>query len=115
MDQPAPSSQIVASEIIENPESPQSPDNVVENVPRVGVAIPLGIGLESSSEDEYEEPSSKEKNNNVDESNGPVINNLSIDYGFEEDFFGDSNSSLYSRPDINMLRGWRAFVLEWQI
>ena len=115
MDQPGPSSRVVSSEIIESPESPQSPDNVVQNVPRVGVEISLGIGLESSSEDEYEEPSSEEDdvvNDDNDNNNGPADEEPLIDYGFEEDFIGDSNFTLYSRRDVNMLRGWRAFVLD---
>ena len=115
MDQPGPSSRVVSSEIIESPESPQSPDNVVQNVPRVGVEIPLGIGLESSTEDEYEEPSSEEENvdnDDNDNNNGPADDEPPIDYGFEEDFIGDSNFTLYSRRDVNMLRGWRAFVLD---
>ena len=115
MDQPGPSSRVVSSEIIESPESPQIPDNVVQNVPRVGVEIPLGIGLESSSEDEYEEPSSEEENvdnDDNDNNNGPADEEPPIDYGFEEDFIGDSNFTLYSRRDVNMLRGWRAFVLD---
>ena len=116
MDQPGPSSRIDAPEIIlESPESPQSPDNLIENVPRVGVEIPLGIGLESSSEDEYEEPSSEEENvgnDGNDNNNGPADEEPPIDYGFEEDFIGDSHFTLYSRHDVNMLRGWRAFVLE---
>ena len=86
MDQPGPSSRVAASEIIESPESPQSPDNIVQNVPRLRVEIPLGIGLESSSEDEYEEPSSEEEDNNVDENNGPVNNNHPpVDYGYDDD------------------------------
>ena len=113
MDQPGPSSRNVgSSEIIESPESPQSPDNGVQNVPRVGVDIPLGIGLESSSEDEYEEPSSEEENVDNDNNNGPADEEPPIDYGFEEDFIGDSNFTLYSRHDVNMLRGWKAFVLD---
>ena len=92
MDQPGPSSRMVASEVIESPESPQSPDNVVQNVPRVGVEIPLGIGLESLSEDEHEEPSSE-----WDNDNGTVINeepagqNEPVDYGYDEDYIGDTH------------------------
>ena len=113
MDQPGPSSRVVPSEIIESPESPPSPCNIVENVLRVGVEIPLGIGLESSSEDEYEEPSSEEENNNVDENNGPVNNNHPpVDYGYDDDYIGDDQFTLFSRRDIYLLKGWRAYVLE---
>ena len=102
MDQPAPSSRIVAPEIIESPESPQSPDNIVENVPRVAVEIPLGIGLESSSEDEYEEPSSEEENNNVDEKNGPVYVNPPVDDGYDDYYIGDDQFTLYTPRYIYM-------------
>ena len=112
MDQPGPSSRVVNSNIIESPENPQSPDNVVEAVPRVGVEIPLGIGLESSSEDEYEEPSSEEENNNVDGNNGPVNNNPPVDYGHDDDYIGDDQFTLYIRRDIYALKSWRAYVLE---
>ena len=112
MVQPGPSWRIVASEIIESPESPQSPDNLVENVPRVGVEIPLGIGSESSSEDEYEEPSSEEEKIKVDEKNGPVNNNPPIEYGFDDDYVGDDHFTLYTRRDVHALKGWSAFVLE---
>ena len=113
MDEAGPSSRIVAPEIIESPESPQSPDNVVENVPRVGVLIPFGIGLESSSEDEYEEPSSEEENNDVainDEQ--PAEQNGAVDYGFIEDYIGDSQFTLYTRRDLYLIKDWRAYVLE---
>ena len=113
MDQPGLSSRVVASEIIESPESPQSPDNKVQNVPRVGVEIPLRIGLESSSEDEYDEPSSEEEDNNVDENNGPVKNNHPpVDYGYDDDYIGDDQFTLYTRRDVYALKGWRAYVLE---
>ena len=112
MDQPGPSSRIVAPEIIESPESPQSPYKKVENVPRVGSENPLRIGLESSSEDEYEEPSSEEENNNVDENNGPVNNNPPVDYGYDDDYIGDDQFTLYTRRDIYAIKGWRAYVLE---
>ena len=66
MDQPGPSSRTTIPQLIESPESPTgsnasgiSVNN--DNVLRVGIEIPLGIGLESSSEDEYEEPSSEEE------------------------------------------------------
>ena len=111
--EPGPSSRIVASEIVESPESPQSPNNVVENIPYVGVEISLGIGLESSSEDEYEETSSEEDNKN-----GPVNieqsaeQNEPVDYGYDEVYIGDTNFTLYTRRDVYLLKGWRAFVLE---
>ena len=119
MDQPGPSSRIGAPEIIESPESPTSsnasdvPINENNNVPRVGIEIPLGIGLEDSSEDEYEEPSSEEEevNNNEDDDDDNE-QPAAVDYGYDEDFIGDSNFTLYSRHDVNMLRGWRTFVLD---
>ena len=111
MDQPGPSSRVVSSEMIESPESPPSPDNGVQNVPRVGVEIPFGIGLEDSSEDEYEEPSSEEEEVNNNESDDDDNEQpAAVDYGYEEDFIGDSNFTLYSRQDVNMLRGWRTFL-----
>ena len=58
MDQPRPSSRNIEPQMNESPESPSSPDNRIDNIPRLGVEIPLGIGLESSSEDEYEGPCS---------------------------------------------------------
>ena len=119
MDQPGPSSRTTLPQLFESPESPTgsnasgiSVNN--DNVPRVGIEIQLGIGLESSSEDEYEEPSSEEENvNNVnDDGNGPGNQAAQVDYGFDEDFIGDSQFTLYSRRDIYLLKGWRAYVLE---
>ena len=121
MDQPGPSSRTTIPQLIESPESPTGSNasgisvNNNDNVPRVGIEIPLGIGLESSSEDEYEEPSSEEENvNNVDndDGNGPVNQAAQVDYGFDEDFIGDNHFTLYSRRDIYLLKGWRAYVLE---
>ena len=120
MDQPGPSSRVVASEIIESPESPTGSNSsdvpTNENIiPRVGVEIPLGIGLDSSSEEEYEEPSSEEenvKNVDYDDGNGPVNQAAQVDYGFDEDYIGDDQFTLYSRRDIYLLKGWRAYVLE---
>ena len=88
----------------------------VNNIPRVRIEIPLGFGLESSSEDEYEELSSEQENVNNDDNNkdGPVNEEPPVDYGFEEDFIGDSNFILYSRQDVNLLTGWRAFVMDRQ-
>ena len=66
MDQPGPSSRKVVPQFIqESPESPSEPEKFEKdnNLPNVGIKIPLGIGLESSPEDEYEEPSSEEVNN----------------------------------------------------
>ena len=37
---------------------------------------------------------------------------MALVYGFEDDFIGDSQFTLYSRRDVNLLRGWRAFVLD---
>ena len=121
MDQPGPSSRTTVSQLIESPEIPAESNasgisaNNNDNVPRVGIEIPLGIGLESSSEDEYEEPSSGEENvNNVnnDDGNGPINQAAQVDYGFDEDYIGDSQFTLYSRQDIYLLKGWREYVLE---
>ena len=110
MDQPGPSSRIVTPEIIE---SPQSPHNVVEIVPRVEVEIPPGIGLESSSGDEFDEPSSEEENIDVAIKNEqPAEQNGAVGYGFDEDYIGDSQFTLYTRRDLYLLKGWRAYVLE---
>ena len=86
---------------------------VNDDVPRVGIEIPLGIGLESSSEDEYEEPSSDVEIVAAN-GNGPVNIDPPIDYEYDDDFIGDSHSTLYSRRDLFLLKGWRAFVLEWR-
>ena len=117
MDQPGPSSQNVIPETPESPSGSNSSevstnDNI--NTPRVGIEIPLGIGLEDSS-DEYEEPSSEDENgnNNDDENNiGPAEQNEPIDYGYDEDYIGDSQSTLYTRRDVYSLQGWRTFVRE---
>ena len=123
MDQPGPSSSTTIPQLIESPESPTGSNasgisvNNKDNVPRIGIEFPLGIGLETSSEDEYEEPSSEEENvNNVDndDGNGPVNQAAQIDYGFDEDFIGDNQFTLFSRRDIYLLKGWRAYVLERQ-
>ena len=120
MDQPGPSSRTTIPQLIESPQSPTGSNasgisSNTDNVPRVGIEVPLGIGLESSSEDEYEEPSSEEENvNNVnnDDGNCPVNQAAQVDYGFDEGFIGDSQFTLYSRGDIYLLKGWRAYVLE---
>ena len=118
MDQPGPSSRnVVPQYIAESPESPSESENFdsPNNIPRVGVEIPLGIGLES--DDEYEEPSSEEGddvnnvNNDMDD-NGPDNQAAPIDYGFDEDHIGDDRFTLYSRRDVYLLKGWRAYVLE---
>ena len=88
---------------------------VINDITRVGIEIPLKINLESSTEDEYEEPSSEEENENVAANNdddGPVNDIAQVDYGFDSDCIGDSNFTLFSRRDVYLLRGWRAFVLE---
>ena len=119
MDQPGPSSRNVPQGIRESPESPSEPENIEidNNVPRVGIEIPLGIGLES--DDEYEEPSSEEDDNvnNVDsdsDNNGPANQAAPapVDYGYDEDYIGDEQFTLYTRRDIYALKGWRAYVLE---
>ena len=119
MDQPGPSSRTTVPQIIERPESPTGSNSSDfstndSNIPRLGIEIPLGIGLESSSEDEYEKPSSEEENvDNFDDNNdGPINEEPPVDYGFEDDFIGDSHFIFYSRRDVNLLRWWRAFELE---
>ena len=120
MDQPGPSSRNVVPQIIqESLESPSEPEIIdsSNNIPRVGVEIPLGIGLEY--EDEYEEPSSEEEDdvNNVDsdsDDNGPANQAAPapVDYGYDEDYIGDEQFTLYTRRDIYALKGWRTYVLE---
>ena len=120
MDQPGPSSRNVIPQIIqESPESPSEPEIIdnPNNIPRVGVEIPLGIGLES--DEEYEEPSSEEEDdvNNVNsDSDDNVPANQAVpapvDYGYDEDYIGDEQFTLYTRRDIYALKGWRAYVLE---
>ena len=98
MDQPGPSSRTTVPQIIESPESLTgsiSSDvfiNDNNNVPRVGIEIPLGIGSEDSSENEYEEPSSEKEevnNNSDDDDNGPANQAAPIDYGFDDDYIKD--------------------------
>ena len=120
MDQPGPSSSNAVPQIIlESPESPSESETVdnPNNIPRVGVEIPLGIGLES--DDEFEEPSSEEEEdvnnvNNDSDDNGPVNQAAPapVDYGYDDDYIGDEQFTLYSRRDIYALKGWRAYVLE---
>ena len=83
----------------ESPESHSSPDERIDYFPRVWVEILFGIGLESSSEDEYEEPSSQEENNNVHDNNGPPV-----DYGYDDDYIGDAKFTLYTRRDLSFSR-----------
>ena len=97
MDQPGPSSRNIIPETPASPTGSDSSDVVTNNnVPRVGLEIPLGYGLESSSEDEYEEPSSEEEDvkNNDDDDNGPVNQAAPIDYGFDDDYIGDDQFTL---------------------
>ena len=120
MDQPGPTSRNVTPETPESPSASNSSEvstNDNTNIPRVGIEIPLGIGLEDSSDDEYEEPSSEDENvnNNDDEiDNGPANQAAPapVDYGFDEDFIGDSQFTFFTRRDVYALKGWRAFVLE---
>ena len=122
MDQPGPSSSNAVPQIIlESPESPSESETMdnPNNFPRVGVEIPLGVGLES--DDEFEEPSSEEEENvnNVNsdsDDNGPVNQAAPapVDYGYDDDYIGDEQFTLYSRRDIYALNGWRAYVLEWR-
>ena len=114
IDQPGPSSRNVLPETPERHTESNSSDVTVNNIPRVAIEILSGNGLESSSEDEYEEPSSGEEsvNNDGDNIDGPINEEPPVDYGFEDDFIGDSHFTLYSRRDVNLLRGWRPFVLD---
>ena len=120
MDPPGPSSRNEIPETPENPTGSNSSEvstNDNNNFPGVAIEIPLGIGLEDSSEDEHEQPSSEEENvnNDYDDYDDPVNAEPPVDYGFEEDFIGDSNFTLCSRQDFNMLRGRRASVTDWRI
>ena len=117
MDQPGPSSRNVIPQIIqESPESPSEPEIIdnPNNIPRVGVEIPLGLGLESA--EEHEEPSSEEEDNVNRDSDDNVPANQAVsapvDYGYDEDYIGDEQFTLYTRRDIYALKGWRAYVLE---
>ena len=117
MRQPEPSSHNVIPETPDNPTGSNSFDVSINNninIPRVGIEILLGIALESSSEDEYEERLSGEENVNNDDDNndGPVNKEPPVDYGFEDDFIGDSHFTLYSRRHVNLLKGWRAILVE---
>ena len=106
MDQPGRSSRNVVPQIIQkSPESPSEAEDVENsnNIPRVGAEIPLRIGLEPSSEDEYEEPFAEEENNA-----GPQ----NPDYGYDDDFVGDDHFTLYTRRDVYSLQEWKAFVRE---
>ena len=113
-DQPGASSRNALPETPESPTESNLSQVSLNNTPRVGIEIPLGIGLESSSEDEHEEFSSGKENvkNNDDNNDGPVNEEPPVDYGFEDDFIGDSHFTLYSRRDVNLLKGWVAFVLD---
>ena len=122
MDQPGPSARTTVPQIIESPESPTGSNssevsiNDNNNVPRVGIEIPLGFGLEDSSKDEYEEPSSGEeeetKISDDDDDDGPANQAAPIDYGFDDDYFRDDQFTLYTRRDVYLLKCWRAYVLE---
>ena len=106
MDQPGPSSRNVVLQIIqESPESPSEPRNIENdsNIPRVTIEIPLGIRLESSLEDEYEEPSSEQENNaspQNPENEGPSSEEenkagpQNPDYGYDDDYIGDNHFTL---------------------
>ena len=107
MHQLGPSSRTIAPQLNDSPESPGSPDNRIDDIPQVAVEILLRSGLESSSEDEYLEPSSEEENNKVHHKVVPPV-----DYGYDDDYIGDANFTLYTRREVHLLKGWRAFVLE---
>ena len=115
MDQPGPLSRnVVPQNIQEGPGSPSEPEKFEKdnNIPRVGIEIPLGIGLESSSEDEYEELSSEEEDVINNDDDCPVNQAAPIDYGFDDDYIGDDQFTLYTHRDDYLLMGWRAYVLE---
>ena len=121
MDQPGPSSRTTVPQIIGSPESPTGSSasdvsvNDNNNIPRVGIEIPLGIGLEDSSENEYEEPSSEEEevnNNSDDDDNGPANEAAPIDYGFDDEYIRDDQFTLYTRRDVYLLKSWRAYGWE---
>ena len=99
MDRPGASSRNIAKKSIqESPESPGDPDNGenVYNIPRVGSQIQMGSGLESSSEDEFEEPSAEEESNESPQNH---------DYGYDDDYIGDDHFTLYTRRDVYCLQG----------
>ena len=58
------------------------------------------LGIESSWEDEYEDPSS-------DEGYYAVVDN-----GYDEDHNGDDSYNLHVRMDVYSLQGWSAIVRE---
>ena len=113
MDQPGPSSSNAVPQIVlESPESPSEPETIdsPNYIPPVGVEIPLRIGLES--DDEFEEPSSEEEENvnNVNsdsDDNGPVNQAAPapVDYGYDGDYIGDEQFTLYTCRDIYALKG----------
>ena len=98
---------MVAKNIQENPENPSESDNAenVNKIPVVRVELLLGVGLESSFEDEYEEPSSKKE---------IVVGPENPDFGCDDECFADNDFTLYTRMDVCSLQRWRAFVREWR-
>ena len=74
--------------------SEQNKPEKVNNIPRVEVELPLGVGLESSSETEYEENSSEDEN---------IVGPENPDYGYDDDYIGDDLFTLYTRRDIYFL------------
>ena len=100
---------VVPQNIQENPESLSEPENNENdnNIPRIEIEVPLRIGLESSSQDEFEEATSEEENDDVAINNEqPAEQNEAVDYGFDEDYIGDTHFTLYSRRDVYLLKGW---------
>ena len=72
--------------------------------------------MESWSEDEYDEPSSEEEGENAAVKNDGLVNdNAPVDYGFDDEFIGDSNFTRYSCRGIYILKKCKAFVLERRI
>ena len=76
-----------------------------QNISRVGVETPIKIGLESSPEEDYGEFSSEEKNS-------VVPDDPAVDYGYDDDYIGDINYTLYARRDVYSIQGWTVFVSE---
>ena len=103
MDQSGSFSINAAPQGAESPESPNSPQNRVENFSRFGVQNPRGKGLESSSEDKYEEPSSEERNNDdlpVDK-DPPVEENPPVQFVYIDDCIRVASFKLYTRWDVS--------------
>ena len=87
MDRPGPSWGNVAPQIVESAKSPCSPENIVQNLPRVGVEYSVRIRLESSSEDKYEAAFSEKDDDNLPVNNSAPVEKISpVCYGYVDDY-----------------------------